>query len=343
MNIHFQSPEYLSFLLGLLPLLGWAVWRFFQRRRQLARYASPEMQQLIMPLATGRKLLLRDLMILLAGALLLIVLARPQIAGRTAGASEDNKGIEAMICLDISNSMLCEDIAPNRLEFAKRTISKLLDEMKSDRVGLIVFAGSSFVQLPITTDLSTAQEFLGDISPNMISDQGTAIGAAIDLARQSFSDRKDLGKAIIVLTDGEDFEDNALEAAKAAKAAGIRINVVGVGTSEGGNIPTSGGPLTDETGNMVVTRFNPEMCQSLASAGEGVFVSSASQASVVKELKKQLDELPKGSVSGGSDSSAIEDYESWLWAAFVLLILEFCIMGRRNKFLIRYNIFGHEK
>ena len=146
-----------------------------------------------------------------------------------------------------------------------------------------------------------------------------------------------------MLTDGEDFEDNALEAAKAAKAAGIRINVVGVGTSEGGNIPTSGGPLTDETGNMVVTRFNPEMCQSLASAGEGVFVSSASQASVVKELKKQLDELPKGSVSGGSDSSAIEDYESWLWAAFILLVLEFCIMGRRNKFLIRYNIFGHEK
>ena len=199
------------------------------------------------------------------------------------------------------------------------------------------------VQLPITTDLSTAQEFLGDISPNMISDQGTAIGAAIDLARQSFSDRKDLGKAIIVLTDGENFEDNALEAAKAAKEAGIRINVVGVGTSEGGNIPTSGGPLTDETGNMVVTRFNPEMCQSLASVGAGVFVSSASQASVVKELKKQLDELPKGSVSGGSDSSAIEDYESWLWAAFILLILEFCIMGRRNKFLIRYNIFGHEK
>ena len=135
------------------------------------------------------------------------------------------------------------------------------------------------------------------------------------LARQSFSDRKDLGKAIIVLTDGEDFEDNATEAAKDAAKAGIHINVVGIGTDKGGPIPTSEGNLTDDSGNMVVTRFNPEMCQQIADAGAGIFVSSTSQSTVVKEIEKQLEELPRASITSRSG----------------------------NKFLIRHNIFGHEK
>ena len=215
--------------------------------------------------------------------------------------------------------------------------------MRSDRVGLIVFAGSAFVQLPITTDIATAQDFLSDISPDMLSDQGTAIGQAIMLARQSFSDRKDLGKAIIVLTDGEDFEDNATEAAKDAAKAGIHINVVGIGTDKGGPIPTSEGNLTDDSGNMVVTRFNPEMCQQIADAGAGIFVSSTSQSTVVKEVEKQLEELPRASITSRSGNGAAEAFEPWLWAALVLLVVEFFIMGRKNKFLIRHNIFGHEK
>lgn len=342
MNIHFQSPEYLGYLFGLLPLLLWAIWRYWQSKKRLSRIASKRMQTVLMPLAAPHKLLIRDILFLAAGALLLVALARPQLLGDSAEGTEDNRGIEAMICLDISNSMLCQDIAPSRLDFAKRTISKLLDEMRTDRVGLIVFAGSSFVQLPITTDLSTAQEFLADISPDMISDQGTAIGSAIELARQSFSDRKDLGKAIIILTDGEDFEDNALDAAREAARAGIRINVVGIGSSEGGSIPTANGPLTDERGNMVVTKLNPDICQELASAGSGVAILSASQASAVKELKRQLSELPQGAITSGNNGQAAEDYAAWLWGAFALLILEFCIMGRRNKFLIRHNLFGHE-
>ena len=139
-----------------------------------------ELGQALAPLASGKKYVLRDLLLLIAGALIIVVLARPQLAG-SSDQGTDDKGIEAMICLDISNSMLCQDVAPSRLDFAKRSISRLLENMRSDRVGLIVFAGSAFVQLPITTDIATAQDFLSDISPDMLSDQGTAIGQAIML------------------------------------------------------------------------------------------------------------------------------------------------------------------
>lgn len=308
----------------------------------LQRFADKDLGQALTPLASGKKYVLRDLALLVAGALMIIVLARPQAISQV-DAQDDDKGIEAMICLDISNSMLCQDVAPSRLDFAKRTISRLLERMHSDRVGLIVFAGSAFVQLPITTDLSTAQDFLSDISPTMLSDQGTAIGQAITLARQSFSDRRDLGKSIIVLTDGEDFEETAIQAAKDAAKEGIHINVVGIGSDQGGPIPTAEGNLTDESGNMVVTRFNPDMCQQIADAGAGIFVASSSQATVVKEVEKQLEELPRASISSRSGNGAAEAFEPWLWAALVLLVIEFFIMGRKNKFLIRHNIFGHEK
>ena len=301
MNIHFHSPEYLYLLFALLPLLALSLFAYWRRRQMLKRFADKELGQALAPLASGKKYVLRDLLLLIAGALIVVVLARPQLAG-SSDQGTDDKGIEAMICLDISNSMLCQDVAPSRLDFAKRSISRLLENMRSDRVGLIVFAGSAFVQLPITTDIATAQDFLSDISPDMLSDQGTAIGQAIMLARQSFSDRKDLGKAIIVLTDGEDFEDNATEAAK----AGIHINVVGIGTDKGGPIPTSEGNLTDDSGNMVITRFNPEMCQQIADAGAGIFVSSTSQSTVVKEVEKQLEELPRASITSRSGNGAAD-------------------------------------
>ena len=342
MNIHFYSPGYLYLLLALIPLLGLSLFAYWRRRWMLKRFADKDLGRALTPLASGKKYVLRDLLLLIAGALIIVVLARPQVAGG-GDAANDDKGIDARICVDISNSMLCQDIAPSRLDFAKRTISRLLERMHSDRVGVIVFAGSAFVQLPMTTDLGTAQDFLADISPNMLSDQGTAIGQAIMLARQSFSDRKDLGKSIIVLTDGEDFEDNATEAAKDAAKAGIHINVVGIGSDKGGPIPTSEGNLTDESGNMVVTRFNPDMCQQIADAGAGVFVSSSAQSTVVKEIEKQLEELPRASITSRGDNSAAEAFEPWLWAALVLLVVEFFIMGRKNKFLIRHNIFGNEK
>lgn len=338
MTMQFYSPTYLYALLALIPLLALSLWGYWRRRQLLQRFADKDLGQALTPLASGKKYLVRDILLLLAGACTIIALARPQLPS-TTGREEESKGIEAMICLDISNSMLSQDIAPSRLAFAKRTISGLLDQMKSDRIGLIIFAGSAYVQLPITSDLSTAKDFLGDINPSMISDQGTDIGQAIQLARQSFSDRTDLGKAILILTDGEDFEDGSEEAAKEAAKAGIRIEVIGIGSDEGAPIPTDQGNLTDETGQLVVSRLDPEKCQRIAEAGGGAFVSSHSQATILKEVASQLEELPRASLTRSRDTQATELFAPWLVGALLLLILEFFIMGRKNKFLIRYNIF----
>lgn len=342
MDIQFSHPEYLYFLLLLIPLLVLSGWSYWRRRRLLQRFADKELGKKLTPLASGKKYVLRDLLLLAAGALVIVVLARPQLRNQSE-STEAGQGIEAMICLDISNSMLCEDIAPNRLEWAKRSITQLLDKMRTDRVGLIVFAGSAFVQLPITTDLAAAQEFLADISPDMLSDQGTAIGDAITLARQSLSERKDLGKAVIVFTDGEDFEGNALESAKAASSAGAKVEIIGVGTEKGGPIPTPQGNLTDDQGQMVITHFNAEKCKEIAEAGGGAFITSSSTTGVVQAIQKELESLPRGTLTNTNNQSAIEAFEPWLWTALVLLLIEFFVMGRKNKFLIRHNIFGHEK
>lgn len=336
--MHFHSPQYLYALLALLPLLALALWGYWHRRQLLKKFADKELGQALAPLASGKKYLIRDLLLLLAAALMLLALARPQLPS-TSGEQEDSQGIEAMICLDISNSMLSQDIAPSRLAFAKRTIAGLLEQMRSDRVGLIIFAGSAYVQLPITSDLSTAKEFISDIQPEMISDQGTAIGDAIQLARQSFSDRKDIGKAILLLTDGEDFAEGSIEAAKAAAEAGVRVEVIGIGSDGGGTIPTADGQLTDETGNLVVTRLDAEKCQQIAEAGGGTFVSSTSQASILREIASQLDELPKASLTRSRGAQGTELFAPFLLGALLLLLLEFFIMGRKNKFLMRHNIF----
>lgn len=344
MNFIFHSPSllYLFPLLLLLVVLGG--YSLYQRKQRLRRYISnPEMKQLLAPDRVGRKRIIRDVLLLLALGALVVVLARPQKVGKKV-EGEDRQGIEAMICIDVSNSMLCPDIAPNRLEFAKRSIQKLLDQMSGDKVGIIVFAGQAYVQLPITTDHRTAQEFLSDITPSMLSAQGTAIGEAISLSLASFSSRKDIGKAIVVLTDGEDHEGDAIDAAKQAAKRGVRVQVVGVGTAEGGPIPVGQGQyLKDEEGQVVVTHFNTEMCSSIAQAGQGSFISTTDQSELVDALHRELDKLPKANTGQVDTSGFIELYEVWAWIALVLVIVELFISERRNRWLMRYNIFEHAK
>lgn len=248
-----------------------------------------------------------------------------------------------MICIDVSNSMLCPDLAPSRLDFAKRSVQRLLERMQSDKVGLIVFAGKAYMQLPITTDLKTAQEFLANITPTMLSAQGTAIGEAIGLAVQSFSSRDDIGKTIIVMTDGEDHEGDAIEGATAAAQQGIKVQVVGIGTADGGPIPVADGQyLKDEEGQVVTTHFNPEMCRSIAEAGQGSFVTSTNQNELVGALHQELDKLPKANTGRLEESGYLELYEVWAWLALILLIAECFIAERRNRILMKYNLFSHE-
>jgi Uncharacterized conserved protein (some members contain a von Willebrand factor type A (vWA) domain) len=215
-------------------------------------------------------------------------LARPQFGSKLETVKR--KGVEVMIALDISNSMLAQDVQPSRLEKAKRLISKLVDSMENDKVGMIVFAGDAFTQLPITSDYISAKMFLESISPSLISKQGTAIGAAINLAARSFTPQEGVGRAIVVITDGENHEGGAVEAAKEAAKKGIQVNVLGVGLPDGAPIPIEGSNdfRRDREGNVIVTRLNEAMCQEIAQEGNGIYVrvdhSNSAQKAITPEI-----------------------------------------------------------
>ena len=324
----FYSPEYL-YLLLLLPLLvGVSFYAYRKRRAQERRFAELPLLKALKPEASTKRRIWRNGFLLLAIVFLIGMLARPQISIRVDVPKEE-KGIEAMICLDISNSMLCEDVKPNRLSFAKQVLGNLFDGLQNDQVGLVVFAGNAYTQIPIPTDLS----------PNMVTAQGTAIGAAIELASKSFSDNKEIGKTIIVLTDGENHEGNAIEAAQQVHEAGIRVNVIGLGTALGAPIPIEEGYLKDETGNPVVTKFDEKMCRDIASAGEGTFFSGQSASALVRAIESQLDKLPKAVLSSSSSSGYREVYGWFGFAALICLLLEFLIQERKSRFFSRIKLF----
>ncbi len=345
MNIEFYASEYLYALLFLIPLWGLSFWSYYSRRKEMERLAPlKEMRNLIAPERIGRKRLYRDSLFLLVLACLLIALARPrQLVSGTK--TEDLEGIELVFCFDVSNSMLCPDVPPSRIDFAKKTMSTLLEKMNHNKVAIIAFAQSAYVQLPLTTDMFSAQEFLNNLSPDILSAQGTYIGEAIRLAQKSFSSQKDIGKAIILITDGEDFEanDRALESAQEAKDSGISIHVVGVGTKQGGLIPLPNGAyLKDENGEPVTTYFNPKLGSEIAKAGRGSFIALGSSKAIVSALERQLDELPKATTTTTKDNVYQEYFVYWLVLALILLIGEYFVLERRNRFFQKYKLFRDE-
>ena len=222
-----------------------------------------------------------------------VLLARPQFGSKLETVKR--KGVEVMIALDISNSMLAQDVQPSRLEKAKRLISKLVDGMENDKVGMIVFAGDAFTQLPITSDYISAKMFLESISPSLISKQGTAIGAAINLAARSFTPQEGVGRAIVVITDGENHEGGAVEAAKEAAKKGIQVNVLGVGLPDGAPIPIEGSNdfRRDREGNVIVTRLNEAMCQEIAKEGNGIYVRVDNSNSAQKAINQEVNKMAK--------------------------------------------------
>lgn len=339
----FYYSEYLYALIAIPIFWLLSLLSQMYRRRSWHRMASKsEMRTLLMPERVGVKRIIRDTLLLGALALIIIALARPQMPGNIT-KSEEQKGIELMLCIDVSNSMLSPDISPSRMSFAKRSLSKVLDGMTNNKVGIVVFAADAYVQLPITTDLRTAQEFLREVSPEMLTAQGTDIAKAIELSQTAFSERTDIGKAIVVVTDGESHEGGAEEAAKMAAKAGIKVSVVGVGTSQGGMIPEGNDYLQDpETGQAAITRLNQEMCQQIATAGGGVYINTASTNELVSALEVALSQLPRATIGQTDRAGYIEHYMIWLVGALALLILELFVMQRRNRILAKLNLFAHE-
>ena len=311
-----------------------------RKERQLKAFGDPELMAQLMPDASKSRPIWKFSLLLVALVLLIVAAARPQFGQKENTVKR--QGIEVMVALDISNSMLAEDVAPNRLDRAKQMLSKMIDNMVDDKVGLVVFAGEAFTQLPITCDYVSAKMFLNTITPNLIQTQGTAIGTALQTAITSFgSPESEAGRAIILITDGENHEDDAIAAAKKAHELGIKVFVIGIGKPEGAPIPKPGTNdyFKDRQGQVVVSKLNEEMCQQIAQAGSGVYVRCHNTNTAMRALQQELDHIATSELESTVYADYNEQYQSFALIALFLLMIEFFIMSRKNHRLTRMDLF----
>lgn len=310
------------------------------KRRQLSEFGDPELMAQLMPDASKSRPIVKFALLMGALSLLIIAAAHPQYGQQEKTVKR--QGIEVMVALDISNSMLAEDVAPNRLDRAKQMLSKMIDNMVDDKVGLVVFAGEAFTQLPITCDYVSAKMFLNTISPKLIPTQGTAIGAALQTAIRSFgSQESDAGRAIILITDGENHEDDAIAAAKQAQELGIQVFVIGIGKPEGSPIPVPGTNdyIKDRSGQVVVSRLNEEMCQEIAQAGKGAYVRCDNTNTAMRALQQELDRIATTDLETTIYADYNEQYQSFVLIALLILVIDFFILMRQNHRLSRMDLF----
>lgn len=335
----FANPEYLYLLLVLPVLILIFIYTNIRKKKAVKRYGDPALIKELMPEVSPKRSRLKFWLLFTAIAVMVFVVAGPQFGSKLTDIKR--QGIEIMVCLDVSNSMLAEDIAPNRLDKAKQMLSRMVDGFSNDKMGLIVFAGDAFTQLPITSDYLSAKMFLSTINPSVVSSQGTAIGAALNLAMRSFSPNEASGKTIIVITDGENHEDDAVKAATAAIDKGITVNVVGIGLPQGSPIPLGNNDLMrDREGNVVVTKLNEQMCQEIAAAGKGMYVRADNTNNAQRALQKQLESMNKTELDSKVYSEYDERFQTLAWVALILLILEFFIMDRKNRIFGKVKLFS---
>lgn len=327
--INFAQPTYLLliFLIPVFFILQALVLSL--RRRRIRKMGDERLVSLLMPSYSRAKTWVRLTLFSIGFFFLVIGLSRPQIGAKLK--EHKTRGAEIMIVLDVSNSMLAEDYSPNRLERAKLAISRLVDKLRDDRIGLVVFAGNSFVQLPITTDYVSAKMFLGSISTESVTIQGTAIGEAINTAVKSFSAQSEKSRAVIVITDGENHEDDPVQAASQAAQLGVKVYTIGVGSPEGKPIPVGGELMKDKDGNIVVTRLDEAVLRDVASAGGGLYVRAGNNEfglnPIIEDIRKMDDEEFNSIVFEEYD----EQFASFLAIALLFFVVEMLVGERRSK------------
>jgi Ca-activated chloride channel family protein len=335
----FENPAYL-YLLILLPLLtAFYLYSNYRKRKAVRRFGDPVLMAQLMPDVSRYRPNMKFWMTLTALALMVIVLARPQFGAKLETVKR--QGVEIIIALDISNSMLAQDIQPSRLEKAKRLVAQLVDKMENDKVGLIVFAGDAFTQLPITSDYISAKMFLETITPSLITRQGTAIGSAINLGMRSFTPQKEVGRTIILITDGENHEGGAVEAAKLAAEKNVQVNVLGIGSPDGAPIPVDGTNdyRRDREGNVVVTRLNEQMCQEIAQAGHGIYVRVDNSNGAQRAISQEIGKMSKADVETQVYTEFNEQFQAVAWIVLLLLLIEMLILERKKPLFRHIHLF----
>ena len=339
----FEEPTYLYLLLLLPFLAAFYLYSNYRRRKAIRKFGDPVLMAQLMPDVSKYRPDVKFWLVFAAIGLFAVLLARPQFGSKLETVKR--QGVEVMIALDISNSMLAQDVQPSRLEKAKRLVAQLVDKMENDKVGMIVFAGDAFTQLPITSDYISAEMFLESINPSLISKQGTAIGAAINLATRSFTPQEGVGRAVIVITDGENHEGGAVEAAKAAAEKGIQVSVLGVGMPDGAPIPVEGTNdfRRDRDGNVVVTRLNEQMCQEIAQAGDGIYVRVDNSNAAQKVIAQEINKMAKADVETQVYTEFNEQFQAVAWIILLLLLAEMLILERKNPLFRNIHLFKKEE
>lgn len=333
----FSHQGYL-YALALIPVFtALFIIAALARKRQLKRFGDTELVNRLMPDVSCRKPVLKFVLLMTAFAFAVLGIAGPKWG--TKLQETKRTGSEIIIALDVSNSMMAEDIQPNRLERAKQAVSRLIDRLGENKIGLIVFAGEAYTQLPITADYVSAKMFLSTISPDIVPVQGTAIGAAINLAASSFSPASETGKAIVVITDGENHEDNPVQAAEEALKIGVNVYVVGIGDTKGVPIPqkTASGQtdfIKDRDGNTVMTRLDEDILQKVAMAGKGIYARATTANMRLNDVYDQINKLVKTEYDAKIYTDFAEMFQWPLGVAFAFLLIELLISNKRNRFRI---------
>lgn len=339
--LRFAVPDYL-YLLAVIPLLtGVYIFAARSRIKRLKRLGNLHTLAGLMPEASVPRVRNKAILFLASLALLAVAMARPQMGSKLKEV--EREGVEIMVAVDVSNSMLARDFEPNRLQRTKYALEKVLEGLDEDKIGVIVFAGDAYVQLPITSDYLTARNFVSRISPDMVSKQGTALGSAISLAASSFTSGSENSRVIILVTDGENHEDNPLAAARHAAEQGIKIYTIGVGTPEGAPIELGNDFIRDSKGEIVVSKLDEKTLQEIALSTGGAYVRAGNQSMGLQEIIQRINETEKTKLSAMVFEEYDEQYQYFLGAALLLLLLEFLLLSRRNRVLARYNIFNRHR
>lgn len=335
----FSNPEYLYLLLLVPALILLFIAENRKRKKRLKAYGNPDIIRQLMPDVSHRRPWLKFILQLTAITVCIFLVSGPQFGSKLEKTQK--KGAELMIALDVSNSMMAQDITPSRLDKAKQILSKLVDKLSNDKIGLIVFAGDAFTQLPITSDYVSAKMFMSSITPALVPTQGTSIGAAIDLCVRSFPQKGKAERAIILITDGENFEDDAVGSAKEALDQGIKTHVIGMGLDKGAPIPIANSNefRKDKDGNVVITKLNEKMCQEIAAAGKGIYVRSDNTNGALRVISAEIDKMKKADVESSVYSEYDEQFQGLAWIILVLLLLDMFILERKNELLRDVKLF----
>ncbi|MBQ5692485.1 MAG: VWA domain-containing protein [Alistipes sp.] len=336
----FANPHILWLLLLLPLMLAALVVVGISRRRNIARFGNPELLKSLMGDISEWRVKTKTILFLVAFVCVVFAAARPQFGSRLK--EQKSRGIEMMLVVDVSNSMLAEDFAPNRLDRTRYAIDRLLADMSQDRVGLVVFAGEAKVQLPITTDYRMARSFVKRISPSLVSVQGTEVGQALSLAELSFSQSSEASRVVILITDGETHDNTALDVAKRLAERGIHIYAIGIGTPEGAPVKLDGEFIKDENDEMVVSRLNEALLQQIATTSGGAYIRATNADFGLEQIVAQIEKMEQGELTTLRFEEYNEQFQWILAVAAVLLVLESLLLWRRNPRLKRFNIFNQQ-